>query len=288
LLKWAGGKRWLAPRLLRAVEASFAVEAICEPFVGGGALFFAGGTGRAWLGDANRDLMLAYRTVALQVDEVISGLAQLSIDKETYMQQRSLDPQGPVERTVRLIYLNRTAFGGLWRVNRNGQFNVPFGCKPETKLPEPGQLRAVSTRLRSAELYAADFSITLGSAADYAFIYCDPPYTTAHENNGFVRYNESIFSWNDQRRLAAECNRLAEEGRPIVVSNALHSEIHGMYDADLWQMFEISRPSRVAASPRHRGSCHEVLLVSRRLVGNSGRFADLLSTVAVRAIPIGR
>ena len=200
LLKWPGGKRWLVKALSESVGVSTRSH-IVEPFVGGGALFFHVCPERAVLGDINTDLIACYKAIRDTPRAVYSALRELTIDRVTYTGIATGAPKEDIDKAVRLIYLNRTAFGGIWRVNQMGHFNVPFGCKPETRLPQLGAITQISDALRTAFLYSGDFAEGLKYAKDSDLIYCDPPYTVAHDNNGFVRYNERIFSWADQTRL---------------------------------------------------------------------------------------
>lgn len=275
LLKWPGGKRWLVRALAEAVGAS-AQTRIVEPFAGGAALFFDLRPKTALLGDINADLIACYRAIRDAPDKVDSELRKLTIDRETYTDIVATVPQADIDRAVRLIYLNRTAFGGIWRVNQTGKFNVPFGCKPETRLPDSASITRTSQALQAAELYAGDFTIGLASANDSDLIYCDPPYTVAHNNNGFVRYNDRIFSWTDQRRLSESVEALARGGRCVVISNAAHSDVLKMYPRKLFARVLVYRRSNLAADPQYRGPRQESLIVSKALVKSDKVLRDAL------------
>lgn len=240
------------------------MSGLCEPFAGGAALSFAAGASRIHLGDTNVDLIDTYKEIRARPREVAASLAKLSLDKETYLDWRSRTPASRHERAVRTIFLNRTAFNGLWRVNMDGQFNVPFGCKPETRLPGREELIATSHVLGKSHLESGDFeAITQRTSA--ALIYLDPPYTVSHNNNGFVRYNEHIFSWSDQRRLARLCSALVADGRTVVVSNADHADLRSLYRNGPFKMYRVTRPSNLAAKADLRGRASELLIVSRNV-----------------------
>lgn len=265
LLKWAGGKQWLAPALAHLFEMSGS-ERLIEPFVGGAALYFAVRPNTAVLGDSNPTLISTYQALKRQPDEISTELCRLSIDPETFYRVRSQRPILKNEIAARMIYLNRTAFGGLWRVNARGEFNVPFGCKPETALPTAYDLRLYSKAIRKARFHASDFESTFAhSSSATDFIYCDPPYTVTHNNNGFLRYNEKIFRWSDQLRLATLCNDIASRGARVVVSNAAHRDVIDLYDKRLFFGFIVPRNSNLAPQAKHRKTQDELLLVSKSL-----------------------
>jgi DNA adenine methylase len=282
ILKWPGGKRWLVGALTKSLGLS-TQSRIVEPFVGGGALFFDVLPKAAILGDINIDLIACYRAIRDTPIALNSILGQLTINRETYADVSVAKPSTDLDRAARLIYLNRTAFGGIWRVNQMGKFNVPFGCKPETRLPDPASIERTSEALQAASLYAGDFTIGLNSAEDSNLIYCDPPYTVAHNNNGFIRYNERIFGWADQCRLAESAQSLAREGRKIVISNAAHKEILGLYSRELFVRVIVSRVSNLAADPKFRGSRKEALFVSRTLVRSGEKLSDMLGCWGLNA-----
>lgn len=263
-LKWAGGKRWLADVLVPSLGVESFRDGLCEPFAGGAAFSFSSGAPRLHLGDSNNDLMETYRAIEAEPTTIAAELHALSLDVTTFRQVREQVPAARIDRAVRMIYLNRTAFGGLWRVNRFGEFNVPFGCKPETRLPTAAELEATGRLLQKAKLETGDFQrVATGSTA--GFIYFDPPYTVAHNHNGFTRYNERIFSWADQVRLATVAADLAMEGRSVVISNADHKDLRKLYRDGPFKLYRVSRPSNLAAKAHLRGIASELLVVSKKL-----------------------
>jgi DNA adenine methylase len=261
-LRWAGGKRWLAP-VVREIYKDRAGRLV-EPFVGSGAVFFALPSRDAILSDANADLINAYVVVRDQVEALINGLSRLAVSRETFLELRASQPPEPIARAVRFLYLNRTAFNGLYRVNRNGQYNVPYGCKPGTTTVNSEVLRACSEHLAGATLLGLDFRAALATCGPGDFVYLDPPYTVMHNQNGFNRYNEKLFSWDDQSRLAEEAVRLRALGATVVVSNADHKAVRALYPHDQFVAKRVERSSRMAASTAHRKQATEILFVSRR------------------------
>ncbi|MHB9144329.1 MAG: DNA adenine methylase [Symbiobacteriia bacterium] len=262
--KWAGGKRRLLSRLLPALPPSYG--RYFEPFFGGGALFFALGPESAVLSDTNDELMNAHRVIRDKVDELIDSLSLLSVSNEQFYALRSARPTTDVDRAVRFIYLNRTAFNGLYRVNQQGEFNVPFGCKPGTVICDVAHLKRVSAALHHADLLTTDFEDAVKAATVGDVVYFDPPYTVKHENNGFRRYNEALFSWRDQERLASLAKGLAAAEVHVVVSNAYHEDIRQLYD--FLTPLVVERGSLISAKTAGRTTIREYIFSSSSFTKN--------------------
>lgn len=248
LLKWPGGKRMLVRHLVQLVPSE--IGRYYEPFLGGGALFFALCPKSALLTDNNQELINCYVQVRNQPHAVISCLAQMKNTEQDYYAIRENVPVDEVGRAGRLIYLATLSFNGIHRVNLKGQFNVPYGRKAHLSPCEPERILAASTALASAQLLACDFEEATNDAGAGDFIYLDPPYTVAHGINGFLKYNAKVFSWPDQERLARVARQLVERGCRVVVSNADHPSIHALYGG--FKVQRISRHSVIAASDSHR------------------------------------
>jgi DNA adenine methylase len=265
-LKWAGGKRWLAPRL-GAIIGTPVTSRFVEPFLGSGSAFFSLGPAKALLADSNSELIAAFRGVRDDPKAVLAGLRRLRISKESFNAMRASNPQTDSDRAIRLIYLNRTAFNGLYRVNRKNEFNVPFGCKPGTKLADSPTLNAASRALSSATIECQDFKKTLAAVNVVEdIVYIDPPYTVKHDSNGFKRYNDNIFTWNDQEDLARLLGNIVSAGGKVVISNAHHHEVKKLYPTDTFHAVALERATCMAADSLQRGFCTEWLLVSKSLV----------------------
>lgn len=229
-LKWPGGKRWIVPYLKEIIDPSL-INNYFEPFLGGGAVFFSFDFTHAVLSDKNKNLINAYKIVKDYPDEIIDRLKKIQVDKNTYYRIRNEIYTSELENAVQFIYLNRLAFGGMYRVNRNGFFNVPFGGDGRsTELFWTKNLIInASEKLKSTKLNCFDFSEILKEATSGDLVYCDPPYTVCHNLNGFQRYNEKIFEWQDQIRLAKEIIEAANRGVKIIVSNAAHESVRKLY-----------------------------------------------------------
>lgn len=258
LLKWPGGKRHLIKSILPLLPASS--RRYYEPFLGGGALFFALRPRRATLADNNAELINCYSQVRDNPDQVIHCLSALENTEESYYRIRQMVPDDPAKRAARLIYLTTLSFNGIFRVNLNGEFNVPYGRKAHLRPCDPGRIRAVSTALSAAHLLVADFEKSVAAARTGDLVYLDPPYTVAHGNNGFLKYNSRIFSWDDQVRLSRLAVRLANRGCTVIVSNGDHVSIRRLYPD--FRCVRVRRPSVIAASASFRGHITECIYYS--------------------------
>lgn len=248
LLKWPGGKRALLPHLLPLIPSSF--KRYIEPFFGGGALFFAIQPHKTFLSDSNPHLINCYIQVRDHPEEVIACLKRHKNSEREYYKIRKREPKTPVSRAARLIYLATLSFNGIHRLNLKGQFNVPYGHKTHLQPCDPVKIRTISKALSSARFRCADFEESVKNAKRGDLIYFDPPYTVAHENNGFLKYNDKIFSWEDQVRLADLSRSLANRGCNVLVSNADNPSIRSLYKG--FQVKIVKRASVIAASDRYR------------------------------------
>jgi DNA adenine methylase len=209
ILRWAGGKSWLTRRLGRQLRAT-EFRTYHEPFLGGGSVFFAVAAERiARLSDRNADLIEAYRAIQTDVEGVITCLEGFRNTEQFYYEVRSSAPAAPTERAARFIFLNQTSFNGIYRVNLRGQYNVPYGGKSKRFL-DADALRSASRALRNAELTVCDFADTLPLVSEGDLVFLDPSYTVSHNLNGFLKYNQHLFSLEDQHRLAAYVRKIKE------------------------------------------------------------------------------
>ena len=220
LMKWAGGKR----RLLKFILPHFGCAAgmYFEPFVGGGAVFFALGRERSIIGDANPELTNCYQQVQSSLGALIKRLRRLKNSRSDYYRVRDWEPRNDLDRAARMLYLTRLSFNGIYRQNCSGKFNVPYGFKEHLPVVDEAHLWGAHAMLTNAVIRTGDFSDTAADAEAGDTVYFDPPYTVAHGNNGFLKYNARIFSWEDQRRLAIFADQLRVRGCTVAVSNADH------------------------------------------------------------------
>jgi len=257
LLKWAGGKRWLASRIGALAPATGGTY--FEPFAGSAAMFFHSAPTKAVLSDVNAELIECYQAVKdspTKVTDFLKNHARQHSDKY-YYQVRAMNCRSPHGRAARFIYLNRTCWNGLYRVNFRGEFNVPRGTKNDVILPTD-DLYAISALLSKAELVCSDFEEQINRSKKGDLIFADPPYTLDQTPNGFIKYNGVPFSWDDQLRLCAVLLRAKNRGVVVFVTNADHESVRNLY-----KDFEIrgtKRYSAIAGIANKRGSVSELII----------------------------
>lgn len=260
-LKWAGGKRWLVHGYADLFPKSF--NTYIEPFLGAGSVYFHLQPQKAILGDINPDLVAAYQAIKTDWMGLQSSLRYRQRrhleNANYYYWLRSKNPKNPIQRASRLIYLNRTCFNGIYRVNQQGQFNVPRGTKDKV-LIETDDFEGMSRLLMGAELISGDFETLVEQAQTDDFVFADPPYTVLHNYNGFRKYNEVLFSWADQQRLADALLRAARRGAKILCTNANHHSIRCIYDHPEFSLEEVSRFSHISADKASRKYFEELII----------------------------
>lgn len=261
-LKWPGGKRWAVPALLPFAQRLLREDGTYyEPFLGGGALFFALRPSRALLSDVNHELISTYRVVRRYPAKIEAALRNIPASRTRYYRLRSTTPRLAFDRAVRFLYLNRLAFSGIYRLNRQGRFNVPYngGTRGTDWLWRTDALRQAARALRKARFAIGDFSVALALAGHGDLVYCDPTYTVAHNNNCFVRYNESHFRWADQIRLASAARGAVERGASVLVTNADHPSVISLYRD--WPILRLLRRSNVPRDPAKRRITTELVVI---------------------------
>jgi DNA adenine methylase len=267
-LKWAGGKRQLLPLLLDAAPAS--IETYYEPFIGGGAHFFAlhtaGRFRQAVLADRNQELIDCYQAVKDNVDGVIAQLRTKSFrhSKAAYYEMRKADPtkMDLVERAARTIYLNKTGFNGLYRVNSSGLFNVPFGSYVRPNICDEPRLKAASEALQNAELVCADFQLSIAKAKKTDFVYFDPPYVPLSATSSFTAYGELPFGTPEQERLAETLRVLGDRRVPALLSNSDCPTTRALYKGKGLAFDEVEVRRAINSVAARRGSVGELLVKS--------------------------
>ena len=259
-VKWAGGKRQIIGDLLLRVPREFGTY--FEPFLGGGALLFELTPERAVVGDINYELINAYLVVRDRVEDLIEDLKRHRNERDYYYRIRSLDPESldPVKRASRFIYLNRTCYNGLWRVNSKGQFNVPFGRYRNPKICDEENLRAVSEYLRSTEvkIIHGDYREVLRTAGRGDFVYLDPPYAPVSDTSKFTEYVSGGFTEEDQVELAKVFRDLDSRGCLVMVSNSDTPLVRDLYRGYL---IEEVRANRFINCVARRRSNHRELII---------------------------
>ena len=216
-----------------------------EPFLGGGSVFFYLQPDYGVISDKNPELINFYEIVRDYPHKMKLGIQchQTHHSKNYYYEIRDREPQCMIERAVRFLYLNRACWNGLYRVNRNGRFNVPIGTKQKVMF-ENDDFEGAARVLKKVNLRCADFEEVIDEACESDFVFIDPPYTVKHNLNGFVKYNDKIFSWCDQERLLNSVERAANRGCHVTVTNADNECIRILYRNANYK--QISRVSTIA------------------------------------------
>lgn len=230
LLKWAGGKTQLLGEIIPKMPKTYG--RYIEPFFGGGAVFFAVRPAHGVIADSNPELVNLYRSVASDVDDVMAQLRRYKNTEKVFYAVRALDRTklSNVEAAARTIFLNRTCFNGLYRVNKSGQFNVPFGRYKNPKIMDEEALKAASAILSNTTIICGDYKTVLRENAQPGdFIFLDPPYLPVSEYSDFKRYTKEQFYEEDHVELAAEVMRLHELGCHVILINSNHPLVHEHY-----------------------------------------------------------
>jgi DNA adenine methylase len=261
ILKWPGSKRWFVKYLNEYLPENY--NTYIEPFFGGGSVFFALEPKKAVLSDINKELITTYRLVRDEWASVKEYLQELEMkhDEKMYYQVRSLEPETNFDVAVRMMYLNRTCFNGIYRVNEKGKFNVPIGSFRNI-IKDTDDFEGVSKALKKAKLVCSDFEKIIDAATKNDLIFADPPYTVSHNFNGFIGYNEKLFSWDDQIRLADSLERAAKRGVNIIATNADHYSVRKLYKERGFKLKTVSRYSSIAAKKESRNQYKELIILS--------------------------
>jgi DNA adenine methylase len=227
-LKWVGGKTRTAPLLASLAPARF--RRYVEPFMGSAAVFFALAPPRALLADLNEELVVCFQQVRDDPDQVMTLLRSMANTEEEFLRMRAqhVGHLSDVERAARVIYLNKTAFRGLWRVNRRGEYNVPYGAYDRPLFNETTVRRASAT-LQQAEVCAGGFESILSRVEPGDWVYLDPPYVPAGGYSDFKRYTPGQFREDDHERLAEMCRGLDRLGVPFLLTNTNNDEARALY-----------------------------------------------------------
>ncbi len=257
-LKWAGGKRWLVSNHSNLFPVKY--KSYLEPFMGSGAVYFYMRPKTAILGDANEDLINTYTAIKedwRSVYKLLKSYHRLHCE-EFYYEIRAKAFRSPVKKAVRFIYLNRTCWNGLYRVNLKGSFNVPIGSKTNVVL-DNDDFEVVSRVLNNADLHVTDYQKIVDSARKNDFLFVDPPYTVKHNLNGFVKYNDRLFSWDDQIRLRDCIDNAVSIGVKVLLTNADHESVRKLYKG-VGKMIRLDRLSVISGNASARGRYSELIV----------------------------
>ncbi len=265
-LKWAGGKTQIAELIIQRRPSSFNVYH--EPFLGSGAVFFAlyrhGLLKKAVLSDINWELIETFTAIRDCPGEVMAILAEFPYSPEFYYQLREHNPRNlsRAERAARMIYLNKTGYNGLYRVNRKGKFNVPFGSYRNPTYYDADNLRAVSRALENVELRCEPFTAIQNRACPGDWVYFDPPYVPVTKTANFTAYQACGFGIEDHQTLSTLCRDLTEEGISFTLSNSDTPLVHSLYAAPIFQIERLAVRRAINCNAERRGPVFEVLITN--------------------------
>jgi len=268
-VKWAGGKRQLIPQIEKHIPKKF--SSYFEPFLGGGALLFhlfsENKNLKGSVSDLNSDLVLSYVTIRDNLDGLLKSLQKhsdnyFSDSKSYYYSVRESNPKSQFEKVSRLLFLNRTCFNGLYRVNGKGKFNVPLGRYSNPNIVQEENLRSVNQFLNQNKIIikCQDFSSTVEKAKKGDFVYFDPPYQPISKTANFTSYTNRNFGLNDLKRLAKVSNQLAKKGVNVLLSNSSSKQVRDLFSAKYWEIIKIEA-NRAINSDSNKRTGHSELLI---------------------------
>ena len=264
-LRWAGGKSWLAHRL-NALFQLPEFNNYHEPFFGGGSVYLAiNPQHEVYLSDLNQELIDTYIAIRDFPIEVIAMLRKYENTEQFYYDLRANVPIELTAQAARFIYLNQTSFNGIYRVNNNGQYNVPYGYRQKNFLEED-KLLEISLYLQGAHIFQGDFDIIRKNLNANDLVFLDPPYTISHigNKNGFIKYNQRLFSLDDQYRLSELIDFIKEIGAYYILTNAFHTIIQEIFFREGDYLFEVNRASLIGGENARRGQVSEYIFTNIR------------------------
>lgn len=267
VVKWVGGKRQLLDEITPLLPKN--ITSYCEPFLGGGAVLFSVQPSKAIVNDLNSDLMTVYEVIRDNVEALILSLGKHENTAEYFYAIRDTDrdkesysSMSKIEKASRLIYLNKTCFNGLFRVNSSGEFNSPFGRYKNPNIVNAPTLQAVSEYFNKNNIsfYSEDFSATLNRIEKDCFVYFDPPYDPISDTSSFTGYNKGGFDRNEQIRLKKCCDELTERGVKFMLSNSATDFIKDLYKD--YKINIVKAKRSVNSNAGGRGAIEEVLITN--------------------------
>lgn len=269
-LRWAGGKNWLIP-VVDTLLDGLDFNNYYEPFLGGASVFFSVDIPKhAYLSDINEDLIETYIEVRDHPNEVIKELKGLKNTEEDYYKIRKKIPQKPIKRAARFIYLNQTSYNGIYRVNLKGEYNVPYGFR-ETMRYDYDRIQNASRKLQKVKLRGEDFTARKYQIKDGDLVFLDPPYTVSHNKNGFIKYNQKLFSLEDQYRLSEFIKYITRKGAFYILTNAAHDTIREIFDNGDNTILTLNRSSLIGGRNAKREKVSEYIFTN---VPNAKKLAN--------------
>ncbi len=259
-LRWAGGKSWFIRYINQILNGCEFVN-YHEPFLGGGAVFLSIDIpSRAYLSDLNEELIITYKVIKEKPNDLIYILRQFTNSMECYYRIREEEYHDDIHKAAKFVFLNQTSFNGLYRVNLQGKYNVPYGFRSKNFLDEES-IHKASQKLQCASLRYCDFMAVQNNIQKRDLVFLDPPYTVAHNKNGFIKYNQKLFSIEDQMRLSQLIDHIKSIGAFYVLTNAAHETIAQIFRKDD-RLLELNRASLLGGKNAKRGSTTEFVFTN--------------------------
>jgi len=259
-LRWAGGKKWLSKHLTDILPKN-GFKNYHEPFMGGGAMFFLiQPQKQVFLSDLNAELIATYQALKDKPQGIIAELKKFKNDVDFYYKIRDKVYTDSIKNAAKFIYLNQTSFNGIYRVNLKGKYNVPFGYRDKHFIDEDN-LMLVSQALKSAIIFHGDFELSKSNIKKNDFVFLDPPYTVSHNDNGFIKYNQKLFSLEDQYRLGKLIDSIKSKGAYYLLTNAAHVVIDEIFEKGD-KKIELSRANLIGGINAKRGHTKEYIFTN--------------------------
>ncbi|MCI9010001.1 MAG: Dam family site-specific DNA-(adenine-N6)-methyltransferase [Clostridia bacterium] len=268
-VRWAGGKTWFIPHFVDLIS-SIDFNHFHEPFLGGAAVYLSlEHKKKSYLSDINEELINAYSQIRDNPYQVIKILLSYENTEADYYRIRSLNLDDPIEQAARFIFLNQTSYNGLYRVNRSGDYNVPYGHRKNWHYDEKRILQ-VSEKLQKTSIKCGDFECNKYIIKKHDLVFLDPPYTVSHNNNGFIEYNKNLFSLSDQERLCRFIEYIKRKDAYYILTNAAHPKIKEIFGKEE-QPIVYSRKSLIGGKNSKREKIDEYIFTNIRREDKNGK-----------------
>ena len=261
-IRWAGGKSWFIPHFNHYTE-SLNYNRYIEPFLGGASVFLSmEHPHEAYLSDVNEELILAYQTIRDHPEDLIRQMQQYPNTEEEYYRVRALTPEADIERAARFMYLNYTSFNGIYRVNQQGVYNVPYGFR--NVIFDYDKIRTTSRQLQGANIICGDFTVNQHQIQHGDLVFLDPPYSVSRRagENVFIKYNARLFSLDEQHRLSRFIDYIKEQEAYYILTHAVHETIYEIFHKDGDRCEQLTRASLIGGRNAQRGQVTEYLFTN--------------------------
>jgi len=260
-LRWAGGKRWLLPKIEKLLHEHTIIRYF-EPFLGGGSVYFNVNFQQAYISDVNSDLINTYIQVRDNLTKLINILFSFENTEECYYRIReNTDSQDDIYNAARFIYLNQTSYNGLYRVNKQGIYNVPYGFRKNYSI-DIKNLQVAQTKLMNTKIFQSSFEKIGEFIRPGDTIFLDPPYTVSHNQNGFIKYNQKLFTLEDQKKLGALVDIIIDRNAYYILTNGAHDVIKEIFERKNSNMIVLERSSLLGGKNAKRSKIKEYLFTN--------------------------